>query len=138
MVLLLLSFHLPTSFISGWSTTTFTSELYVHYEFRKATERPAYKHTRIFSSLSAETKTPLISGDHDLGVDWVPREFRMRALSLHVSDLAQLQTTHGKPKPHHCSLYLQENLQPCFQCHLAHISKDSITFLRTLFDILSI
>lgn len=59
--------------------------LYVHYDFKKANGgRPAYKHRCIFSSLPAEVKTSLISGDGDLGIDWAANEFRMRALPLRV------------------------------------------------------
>lgn len=57
-------------------------------DFRKVTDGgPVYKEPRTFSSLSAEAKTSLTSGDCDLGVDWAANEFRMDTLPLHVNGL---------------------------------------------------
>lgn len=122
MVLLLLSFHLPTSFISGWSTT-FTSETLCALWIQKATEIQLIN-IHVYSHLF------LLKPKHLWLVEtmtWAlikyQGEIRMRA-SPSCQWFGSTQTTRmGNPKPHHCSLCLQENLQPCFQCHLAHISR---------------
>lgn len=93
--------------------------LYVHYDFRKVSEeKSAFKHTRIFSSLHAETNTSHLWLVEPVTQVLIEQQISSeREVSSFMFTVVWLNSKPCRGSISHTtplSVFLQENLQPAF------------------------